>query len=177
MTRLTVNEIFGSYVNRYGQDHVHEQSDIPFSGRPGHHYFVNRRVSNEHLAQITYRSRNAETALIRMNDAYIVSIGNIGVATAQISVPARHRDIDVYRWISHTHPLDQESRHQRIVRGPTRHDYIALDQIHRRGWGQNDSIVVVCRRGRVVRVVRFERESPPISRRGEDALRSFTIEP
>ncbi|MCP4433600.1 MAG: hypothetical protein GY806_21690, partial [Gammaproteobacteria bacterium] len=112
MTRLTVNDIFESYVSRYGDDRVHRQAETPFRGHPGHHYFVGRRVRNEHLAQISFRSRHAEAALIKMNDAYIVSIGNTGVATAIIAVPAqaaRQQGIEEYRWIAHTHPLDQES--------------------------------------------------------------------
>jgi hypothetical protein len=58
VTRLTVNDIFASYVSSYGDDHVHRQPGTPFRGTPGHHYFVGRRVSNQHLAQISFRSNN-----------------------------------------------------------------------------------------------------------------------
>ena len=160
MPRLSVNDIFESYIARYGQDHVHQQPRTPFSGRAGHHYFVNRRVSNEHLARITSLSGNAEATLLRMNDAYIVSIGNTGVATATIAVPPRNQGIDIYLWIAHTHPLEQEDRYQRIARGPTDSDHIALSQINRRGWEQNESLIIVCRGGRIVEIVNFERDRP-----------------
>ncbi|VAW63163.1 hypothetical protein MNBD_GAMMA11-783 [hydrothermal vent metagenome] len=160
MSRLTVDEIFESYVHRYSQGCVHRQSNTPFAGRPGHHYFVNGRVSNEHLAQITSRSSDAEAVLIKMNDACIVSIGNTGVATAQITVPPQDQGIEEYRWIAHTHPLEQENRYQGVARGPTTHDYAALNQLDARGWRQNESLVIVCRSARVVDVVRFESESP-----------------
>ena len=143
MTRLTVNVIFESYVSRYGDDHVHRQAGTPFRGHPGHHYFVDRRVSNEHLAQISFRSRHAEAALIKMNDAYIVSIGNTGVATATIVVPAqaaRQQGIEEYRWIAHTHPLEQESADQGVARGPTGTDFEALEQLHRRGWDRTHDL-------------------------------------
>ena len=180
MTRLTVNDIFESYVILYGEDHVHQQVDTPFRGQPGHYYFVGRRVSNEHLAQISFRSRHAEAALIKMNDAYIVSIGNTGVATATIVVPAqaaRQQGIEEYRWIAHTHPLEQESADQGVARGPTGADFEALEQLHHRGWGQNESVVIVCRGGRVIEVVPFRREPPALTHGREDLLRSFRLEP
>ncbi len=180
MTRLTVNDIFESYVSRYGDDRVHRQADTPFRGHPGHHYFVGRRVRNEHLAQISFRSRHAEAALIKMNDAYIVSIGNTGVATAIIAVPAqaaRQQGIEEYRWIAHTHPLDQESADQGVARGPTGADFEALEQLHRRGWGQSESVVVICRGGRVIEVVPFRRQPPALHQGREDLLRSFSLEP
>ena len=180
MTRLTVNDIFESYVSSYGDDHVHRQAGTPFRGLPGHFYFVDRRVSNEHLAQISFRSRHAEAALIKMNDAYIVSIGNTGVATATIVVPAqvaRQQGIEEYRWIAHTHPLEQESADQGVARGPTGADFEALEQLHRRGWGQSESVVIVCRGGRVIKVVLFTREPPALHQGREDLLRSFRLEP
>lgn len=186
MTRLTLNEIYESYVSSYGDDHVHRQAGTPFRGLPGHHYFVCneqhvcRRVSNEHLAQISLRSRHAEAALIKMNDAYIVSIGNTGVATATIVVPAqaaRQQGIEEYRWIAHTHPLEQESADQGVARGPTGADFEALEQLHHRGWGQNESVVIVCRGGRVIEVVPFRREPPALNQGREDLLRSFRLEP
>ena len=180
MTRLTVNDIFESYLSSYGDDRVHRQADSPFRGHPGHFYFVGRRVSNEHLAQISFRSHHAEAALIKMNDAYIVSIGNTGVATATIVVPAqaaRQRGIEEYRWIVHTHPLEQESADQGVARGPTGADFEALEQLQRRGWGQSESVVIVCRGGRVIDVVPFRREPPALHQGREDLLPSFRVEP
>ena len=180
MTRLTVNDIFESYLSSYGEDRVHRQARTPFRGYPGHHYFVGRRVSNEHLARISFRSQHAEAALVKMNDAYIVSIGNTGVATALIVVPpqaARQQGIEEYRWIAHTHPLDQESADQGVARGPTGVDYEALEQLHRRGWGQSESVVIVCRGGRVIEVIPFRREPPALNQGREDLLRSFSLEP
>lgn len=179
MSRLTVDEIFVSYVSRYGQDRVHRQTRTPFRGQPGHHYFVGGRVPNEHLAQITYRSRNAEAALIKMNDAYIVSIGNVGVANARIAVPpqaARQQGLEEYRWIAHTHPLEQENEYQGVARGPTGTDFEALERIHGRGWRQEESEVVVCRGGRVIEVVTFRHEPSLSNRSTEDLLRSFSVE-
>jgi hypothetical protein len=180
MSRLTVDEIFESYVNRYGQDRVHRQARTPFRGQPGHHYFVGRRVSNEHLAQISDRSRHAEAALVQMNDAYIVSIGNVGIANAPIAIPpraARRQGLEEFRWIAHTHPLEQENRYQSVARGATGADYDALEEIYRRGWGEEQSEVIICRGGRIIEVKPFWREPPSTQQGVQDTLRSFTIDP
>ena len=63
-----------------------------------------------------------------------------------------------------------------VARGPTGADFEALEQLHQRGWGQNGSIVIVCRGGRVIEVVPFRRESPALHQGREYLLRSLRLE-
>lgn len=177
MSRFTVEEIFESYQTQFQQERVHRQESLPFRGRPGHYYFVNRRPTYEDLAQISFRSSHAEAALIKINDAYIVKIGNTGVANAAIRVPTQQDGIEDYQWIAHTHPLEQENHQQRVARGPTAADRIALREINSRGWDQTGSTVIICRGGRVVDTVTFHLSPPQTNRSASELLNSFTIEP
>ena len=73
--------------------------------------------------------------------------------------------------------LVEESADQGVARGPTGADFEALEQLHHRGWLQNESVVIVCRGGRVIRVVLFRRELPALHQGRVDLLRSFRLEP
>lgn len=157
MSRWSNEDIFEGYVGVYGEDRIHWQRAIPFSGRVGHYYFFRRRrrrISFEDMARITRLSNNAEVTQIRINSAYIIHIGNVAVATATLTVPARQDGIEEYEWIAHTHPLEQENDYQMIARGPTPADRLALTIVSER-WGQNESTVLVCRGGWVEREVTF----------------------
>lgn len=152
---LTADELYIS-MRHSMSGRVHRQARVPFSGLPSHHYFVDHRVSNEHLAQITHQSHNAEVALVRINDAFVVTIGSPYMAGGTVIVPQRNQGITTYCWIAHTHPLEQASRYDRVIGGPTIDDRTVLDTIYSRGFGQFESVIINCRAGSVVRVVRFE---------------------
>jgi hypothetical protein len=162
VSRCTDRDIFESYVNnpRVGQRLVQWQPRMPFAGRCGHYYFIRpcrRAPTNDDLARITRNSHNAEATLTRINDTYIVHIGNRGVATASLMIPSRQDGIEEFQWIAHTHPLEQEDAYQRIARGPTAADRETLRILSSR-WGQTESLVIVCRRGRVETCVPFRVE-------------------
>lgn len=162
----TNQELFESFEAQF-PDRVHRRgSQAPFSGTPGHHYFLPHSPASEQLAQITSRSRNAEASLVVINGhTRVVSIGNPGVATATLILPARSSAITSYEWIAHTHPLEQENAYQGVARGPTPADYAALNEVARR-FGDSSSRVIVCRRGRVVDEVEFQSEPQSRSRPG-----------
>lgn len=156
MSRATTDEIFSSYNTTY-QGRVHRQHHVPFGGAAGHIYFVRHRPTNQQLAKISQGSRNAEVASYRINDAFILTIGNTGVASGTLIVPAasaRSAGVEEVEWIAHTHPLEQESDYESVAQGATETDRTALRIMNGR-WGQTSSVVVVCRRGRVVRTEEF----------------------
>ena len=154
MSRATIEEIFAAYVAEYGQRRVRRSGAVTFVGQPGHYYFVPRALNNRELARLTSRSGSAEVTLTRVNSAHIVHIGNRGVATATLTVPRRGDGIEEFRWIAHTHPLEQEDNYQMIARGPTAQDRLVLRRVYEQ-WEQTESTVVVCRGGGIERVVQF----------------------
>lgn len=153
------DELFAVYVARFSAERVHRVGIPHFAGRPGHHYFVGRRPSNAELARMSQHSGNAEVALIRINRTHIVNVGNQGIANAALFVPPRQDGVESFEWIAHTHPLEMESEYEHVSHGGTRADFDALERIHRI-WGQRATVVVVCRRGRVVSVVTIRPEPP-----------------
>ena len=159
---MDTDEIFASYVTTFGEDHVHKVGIPHFTGRPGHHYFVRRRPTNQDLARMSHHSRNAEVVLIRINHTFIVNVGNPGVANAALFMPQHQDGIESFEWIAHTHPLEQESVYDRVAHGGTSADYEAIARAHTR-WGQAETTVVVCQRGRVVTEV-IIRPEPPMGR-------------
>lgn len=156
MSRATTSEIFDSYQGVY-PGRVHHQQHVPFGGAPGHIYFVHRRPTPQLLAQITHRSRNAEVACYRINDAFILSIGSSHVANVTLVLPPaseRSNGIEEVEWIAHTHPLEQDTAYEGVALGAHNQDRRALERLHST-WGQTSSVVVVCRGGHVVRTVEF----------------------
>lgn len=162
----TNQELFESFEAQF-PGRVHRRaSQTAFAGRPGHHYFLPARPSAEQLAGTTSRSRGAEASLVLINGhTHVVSIGNPGVATATLIVPARSAAITSYQWIAHTHPLEQENAYQGVARGPTPADYAALNEVSRR-FGPAASTVILCRGGSVVEEVEFRSEAPSATRPG-----------
>jgi len=157
MSRATTNEILADCAATYGQDRGHRVGGLSFVGQPGHYYFVPRALSNPELARLTCRSGHAEVTLTRVNDAHIIHIGNRGVATGTFSIPERRDGIELFQWIPHTHPLEQENEYQMIAHGPTQQDRAALRLLFQQ-WRQTESTVVVCRGGRVAKVAPFQLE-------------------
>jgi hypothetical protein len=162
----TAEQLFDFYAvsPHAGRNRVHWQRHVPFAGQPGHYYFfagLDRPLSAVHMAGITRRSHYPEVVLLLLNTTYVVYIGNRGVANAVFFIPPRSPDMSVFRWISHTHPLEMESSEQGIARGPTNQDFDTLKRLHRT-WGQEESTVIVCRRGHVEREVLFHPEPEPV---------------
>ena len=158
----TAAELFEFYARspNIGRNRVRWQRRVPFAGRPGIYYFLAGRdqpLSPEEMAAITRLSHYPEVVLLRLNTTYVVYIGNRGVANASFFIPIRQQGMSEFRWISHTHPLEQESTEQGIARGPTNQDFETLKRL-KRMWGQQESTVIVCRRGRVEEVVEFQPE-------------------
>ena len=152
MSKLAPNEIFDIFNATY-PGRVHQQHHVPFGGAAGHIYFVLTCPTYQQLAQITPRSRNAEVGCYRINDAYILTIGNTGVASGRVIVPdesGRRAGIEEVEWIAHTHPLEQRSHDEAIAEGAGRADRAGLRRLTSL-WRQERSVVVVCRGGRVVR--------------------------
>jgi hypothetical protein len=160
MSRWTPDEIFEGYANhpRY-RGIVHWQQRVPFRGVPGHLYFLRRRrpPGDADLAGVSHRSQNAEAALMRINDVYTIKLGSAGIAHASLHVPPRQDGIEEFELLAHTHPLELENAYERIARGPSRGDWSALESLSSR-WGQRQSAIIVCRRGRVVASVPFRVE-------------------
>jgi hypothetical protein len=156
---LTTDELFATYVARFGEERVHRAGIPHFAGRPGHHYFVGRRPTNVELARMSHHSGPAEVSLIRINRTFIVNVGNRGIPNAALFMPERVDGVESFEWIAHTHPLEMENAYHSVAHGGTREDREALERVHRR-WGQIESTVVVCRAGRLVRAVPF-RPDPP----------------
>ncbi len=150
----TVDELQEAFEEKYGDDRVHRVTKVPFEGKPGHYYFLEKLPTYEQLAQITLKSKHAEAALMVMNEAVIVRIGGENIARTLLTVPRRSPAIRKFRWVAHTHPLDQNNRHQMIARGATEADRKALAQVARE-WGQESSDVILCKGGRVVRIAPF----------------------
>jgi hypothetical protein len=154
----TNEELFASFQAQFPRRVHRRTTRTPFAGSPGHHYFVPRRLTSAVLAQTTLRSRNAEVSMVAINGhTHVVSVGNPGVATATLIVPARSSDIASFEWIAHTHPLEQENQYQGVARGPTDADFRALNEVASR-FGSAGSVVIVCRGGRVVNEVEFHSE-------------------
>lgn len=149
---------------------MHWASGVPFAGTPGHLYVfrTRRRITSANLAAITHRSGDVEVCLMRMDGVPMVYIGSRGIAVATVFVPPTGIGIDRFEWVAHTHPLEMESAEEGVARGATRADRDALEAIHSR-WGQTESTVIVCRRGRVERETTFSIErdirTPPGTRR------------
>jgi hypothetical protein len=159
MSRWTAEEIFEAYVGTLadGVNIIHWQTGVPFVGQFGHHYFLRHRhraLRSIELAKISAHSGNAEAALCRVNNTYIVTIGAHREAVATMQIPSRQEGIEEFEWIAHTHPLEQENREIRVPRGSSRQDYDALGRAFHL-WGQSESVVIVCRGGRVVEEVLF----------------------
>lgn len=154
MTRASTQEIIEAYRQRAS---VHVESRLSFHGMPGHYYVVPRAPTDTQMAQITQRCGNAEVTYMRINDAHLLYVGARGFATATFLIPSRGEGIEEFHWVVHTHPLDQANQDQAIAEGPTNRDFEALDQVNR-SWGQSESRVIVCRRGRIIRVVSFRVE-------------------
>jgi len=158
MGRWTTAEIFEGLSNAEAlQGRVHWVQHLPFGGRPGHHYVLRRHrraPTDAELARTSQQSHNAEVALTRVNDTYIVFVGNTHVATATLWIPRVQDGIESFRWLAHTHPLEQEDAGETVRHGPSPDDRRALSRVKDR-WGQTESKVIVCRRGRVERVVPF----------------------
>jgi hypothetical protein len=162
----TNEELFASFQAQFPRRVHRRTARTPFAGSPGHHYFVPRRLSSAVLAQTTLRSRHAEVSMVGINGhTHVVSIGNPGVATAMLIVPARSSDITSFEWIAHTHPLEQENEYQGVARGPTPADFTALNEVASR-FGNASSVVIVCRGGRVVDEVEFHAEPQVRTRPG-----------
>lgn len=153
------DELYTIYALRFGVDHVHRVGIPHFAGRPGHHYFVGRRPSNVELARMSQHSGNAEVQLVRINQTHIVNVGNRGTANVALFVPPPQDGIESFEWIAHTHPLEMENVYESVAFGGTNEDFQGLGRVHRM-WGQHESTVVVCRHGRVVRVVTIRPEPP-----------------
>lgn len=158
MARATVDEVYQIILDSYrgpnGSVRVHRARRMIFAGRPGHLYLMPRRPTDAQMARISNTSGKVETALIRINDAFFVKIGNRGVAQVHIFVPQRDDEsvdmaITEFEWINHTHPLDMANDHQMIARGATEADRRTLELANRR-FGQARSYVILCRNGRVV---------------------------
>ena len=156
---LDGDELFASYVARFGAERVHRVGIPHFTGHAGHHYFVGRRPTNVDLARMSQLSGNAEVVLIRINRTHIVNVGNPGIANAALFMPPRQDGIESFEWIAHTHPLEMESVYEDVAYGGTSKDYEAIATVHA-AWGQVETTVVVCRRGRVVRAVTIRPDTP-----------------
>lgn len=163
---MSTREIYDALAaNRRYTGRVHLRRNLNIAGQPGHIYILRRRnrPDNRALANITLRSANAEVTLSRINDTFLISIGNPQVATVTLFVPPQQEGIEDFEWIAHTHPLAQENVYQRVIRGPSEADRRALRLVHQR-WGQTSSVVVVVdRNGNVASDTRFDlsADQPP----------------
>ena len=157
---LTAQELYdGIGAAEEFSGRIHWATGVPLAGTPGHLYFFRRRlaINSAELAMTSHRSGGVEACLMRMDGTPIIYIGSRGIATATVFVPPTDIGIESFEWVAHTHPLEMESAEEGIARGPTGADRRALERIHER-WGQTESTVVVCRRGRVVEEVTFRIE-------------------
>ncbi len=153
---LTAQELYdGIGASERFSGRIHWATDVPFAGTPGHLYVFRRRrrITSAHLAAITHRSGDVEVCLMRMDGIPMIYIGSRGMAVATVFVPPTDIGIESYEWVAHTHPLEMETPYEGVAHGATPADRRALETIHER-WGQTESTVIVCRRGRV------EREAP-----------------
>jgi hypothetical protein len=157
---LTAQELFDA-IGRSARfrGKVHWARSVPLTGTPLHLYFITgrRRITSAHLAATSQRSGNVEVCLMRMDGTAIVYIGGRGVAAATVFVPPADVGIERFEWVAHTHPQEMATREEGVSSGPTLADRAALEIIHDR-WGQTQSTMIVCRRGRVVREVTFRIE-------------------
>jgi len=160
-------EAYGNSPELHGR--VHLVNHVPRSARPGHLYVlggVRRQPTFEQLARLSQHSRHAEAALYQINGVYLIQMGPAGVAVVTVFIPRRQDGIESARWIAHTHPLEQENWQQGIAHGPTDADRLALGAMNR-SWGQSESTLLVCRRGRIERTVEFTLEQ-------DDAASAFS---
>lgn len=164
MARATAREVFErlreTLRGRRDAILVHRSRRNVVRGRPGHYYWVPGEPSDEEMARTSALSGNAEAALLKINDAFFIKIGNRGVAIMDIPNPPREQESDDqaildYRLINHTHPLEQETDENRVPRGPSQKDWEALEALSQ-NWGQTSSYIIICRGGRVVETRDFE---------------------
>lgn len=172
MSRWTTDEILEGLGNSpdIASGRVHAVAHVPFAGQAGHHYVLrgHREPSDRDLARTSRQSHHSEVALTRINDTYILYVGNTHIAIATLWIPRLQEGIESFEWIAHTHPLEQEDALEGVARGPTPADRRALRQVHTR-WGQESSRVVVCRAGSVVGepvTFRVSDEDDPLTRPG-----------
>lgn len=170
MSRATPGEVLARLGEIYGEDHVHRVERPVFRGRPGHYYLLPRLPTDRELAQISARSRHAEAALLRINDGYFVKIGSVGIAS--MTLPGFRREaqtddraITSFELVAHTHPLEHETRENRVPRGPSPEDWRAIEELYRR-WGQRSSYVIICRGGRVLDTRTFTHTPDPLENAG-----------
>ncbi|MDX1980916.1 MAG: hypothetical protein SFV51_11645 [Bryobacteraceae bacterium] len=165
MSAANTEEIFAMYQGLLGAGRVHWAEPLPFTGRPGHHYFVRdadrrrfrqpaRRASI--MARISART-GAEAGLMRINQTYIVFVGSRAAATIQPTFLARDTEsgIEAFEWIAHTHPLQLRDRYQDIAHGATESDRRVLAAVYA-CWGQDRSEVIVTRGTHVVAINAFQ---------------------
>jgi hypothetical protein len=138
---------------------IHWAAGTRFAGVPGHLYVYRhaRHIEPRHLAAISHASGDVEVCLMRFDGIPVIYVGARAMAVATVFVPDRSSGLETFEWVAHTHPLEMESAAEGVARGATPADRRALETIHDR-WGQTESTVIVCRAGRVLRVVPFRIE-------------------
>lgn len=157
----TVEQVMQAYARQLGsEDRVHRQHHVPFSGQPGHYYFITEsRPTSEQLAETSNLSGLAEVSLFGIEDFYCLYVGNPGggsyAGTAGFLIPQQGASVQHFEWISHTHPLDAATSFTGMASGATEPDWRALDAVNQMGWQQEHSVVILCRGGQVEEVVRF----------------------
>jgi hypothetical protein len=157
MSRWTTDDLYEAYSNsEQFEGRIHLRRNLHIRGISGHMYIltVTRQPSYAVLAQISRNSGNAEVNLTRINDTFMINIGSVSMATATVFNPTIQDGIEEFRWIAHTHPLEQADSYEGVSWGATEADRVALRAIFQR-WRQTESDVVVCRNGRVERTSTF----------------------
>jgi hypothetical protein len=166
MSRMTFEDVVASYQAIPDlAARLHAQTAIPATGAPGHIYVFRHRPNParlyRQLAEISDRAGNdrnePEVSLWRINDVYILHIGDPGTGTATPRLPQPSSE-DSFEWIAHTHPKPpRNDSQQMMIGGPTHADDAAMMQYH-----LSQSVIVVCWNGAVQRVVAFRPEPPDL---------------
>jgi len=153
----SVQAVYAWLQTRY-PGRVHRPRTHVFAGRPGHHYLVpapdSAAAAHELMAAISALSANAEASLVRLNDAFVVTIARASTVSDPVTVPRRTVGISRFEWLAHTHPVELESRYGVAPNLPTQSDVDALTKVNHI-WGQETSTIVVCGAGEVLEVVHF----------------------